>query len=70
MSTMTRGRSPSGKPRRPPFSFNLDVALVDQIDQMAKEQDRSRNWMVTMLLEKALEQLGRWPLADTRPETR
>lgn len=69
MSTMTRGRRPSGSPRRPPFSFNLDVALVDVIDRLGEEQDRSRNWMVTTLLVQALQQLGRWPLAGTPPET-
>lgn len=61
MSTITMAEKDSRrrKPRKPGYSFNLDPELVQRIDELAQQDQRSRNWMATQLLEKGLEAMLR-----------
>lgn len=34
--------------------FNIEPEVRDKLDQMAKEQDRSRSWIIRQLLLRAL----------------
>lgn len=61
MSVMARERKLPPGNRKPGFTFNLDPALVEQVEKMADQQRRSRNQMASILLEEALAQHGCWP---------
>jgi hypothetical protein len=39
----------------------IDPALIEAIEEEAKETRRSRNMTINMLLEEALQLRGRWP---------